>query len=213
MIPGTIPVVAATSAADSSYLGASFKNAVASSFTFASLSLGTESADRDIVVGIPFENSVSVSSVTVAGVSATNLAATGTTGIWIASVPTGTTGDIVIATASSVTGMSVVWWRATGLSSSAAVDMVALSSTTTVHDLSASAIAGGLAFAVSAQTSAVASSATWSNLTEHVDVGTPVGVGDIVSAASNSDTPVGLVAFDVTWTASKPTRSVLVTLS
>ena len=71
--------------------------------TFSAVSLGTASATRKIVVGVAAGggNVDSITSVTVATISATLVIASGGgtsayTELWQADVPTGTTGDIVV---------------------------------------------------------------------------------------------------------------------
>ena len=81
---------------------------VVATATFSGVPLGVEHATRHIVVGVASGNSNTVypSSVTVAGVSATLLAQTSTastlnTSLWIAAVPTGTSGNVVVTNPSA----------------------------------------------------------------------------------------------------------------
>ena len=84
-----------------------FIAAPTSPYTFSSANLGTASADRHIVVGrVTRDSNKDASGITVGGVSASLVVrATGTdrgrAEIWIAAVPTGATGDIVITYSST----------------------------------------------------------------------------------------------------------------
>lgn len=75
--------------------------------TFSSVNLGTEHDSRYIVVGVntSLANSTKTTAVSVAGVSATNVVnqtfGTYHTSMWIAAVPTGTSGDVVVTAAAS----------------------------------------------------------------------------------------------------------------
>jgi hypothetical protein len=90
-ISGALPSVTRTATGS--------QNTAASTHTFASLSLGA-AGRRHIVVTVGYFGSVTVTGCTVAGVSATQLAATSVltvkTAIYIVSLPTGTTGNVVV---------------------------------------------------------------------------------------------------------------------
>lgn len=90
----------------------------ASLYTFSGKALGAEATDRKIVVMImATAPSGDMSAVTVGGVSASSLGyALGGTyyaGAWIADVPTGTTGDIVITVGSSIVRCDISVYRLT----------------------------------------------------------------------------------------------------
>ena len=98
-------------------------------YTFASQSLGSAATGRKIIVGVGGSQTsgVAISSVTVAGVPATsiatNVAASGAfnrSALYIADVPTGTTGDVVVTFASGVLRAGVGVWAAYNLNSSTA---------------------------------------------------------------------------------------------
>lgn len=99
--------------------------------TWAGLSLGTAASDRKIIVGITRRigtGTLVINSVTVGGVSATQIASFSiTSGYQIAffgaAVPTGTTGDVVVNVAEAGVGrISVMLWRTVGLQSFTATD-------------------------------------------------------------------------------------------
>ncbi|MGE0604992.1 MAG: hypothetical protein AB7O46_14530, partial [Xanthobacteraceae bacterium] len=141
-----------------------------STYTFSSADLGTPASNRYIIVGaIGVGGSASaISSVTVGGVSAA-LVIAGTLQfaspieLWIASVPTGATGNIVVVFNSSESACGIGVWAAY-LASPTAIDTG--SGTTTFNDTLTSA-AGGFAVAISMLNSAAGS--TWTNITENYD--------------------------------------------
>ena len=98
----------------------SISTAFQSSYTFSSQSLGAEDDGRYIIVAFGSQESTATA-VTVAGVSATKLvdapdagAADENASLWIAAVPTGTTGDIVVTLDSNSTCCGIGVWRKTG---------------------------------------------------------------------------------------------------
>jgi len=100
----------------------------ASSYTFSGRSFGTASADRKIIVGAVVRNgSPTFSSVTIGGVTATSViqAVGGTNhrvGLFIADVPTGATGDVVVVPGAAVVRCGIGIWAMTGAASSTASD-------------------------------------------------------------------------------------------
>jgi len=112
-------------AAAVSYLTSAGDGATATTYTFSSQTLGVAAADRYIVVLVG-SSSISTggfASVSVGGVSATEVAeeATGNpadvAGMWIALVPTGTTGDVVVTCNASNARCGIGLWRLTGVDS------------------------------------------------------------------------------------------------
>lgn len=94
--------------------------------TFSNADFGTEAADRYIIVGYSTRNdSRTINSVTIGGVSATILVQQGdgntTTGMAIAAVPTGTSGDVVVALSGQADAHYLGVWSATGLASATPV--------------------------------------------------------------------------------------------
>lgn len=100
----------------------------ASTYTFASQALGTAYTDRKIIVGIGARggSDYTPSSVTVGGVAATQVASVvqngSYAGIYIASVPTGTTGNVVVTFSGTMVRAAVGVWSARRLQSTTAID-------------------------------------------------------------------------------------------
>lgn len=93
-----------------------------SSYTFASRSLGAADADRLILVCASTRANNTISGVTVGGVTATLLvettySANGQVAIYLAAVPSGTTGDVVVSSAGTPTRCMMSAYRAVGVSS------------------------------------------------------------------------------------------------
>jgi len=95
-------------------------------YTFSGQNLGTASADRVIIVKVSGSNTGganTVSSVTVGGITATAvkelsfLSSAHYVGLFIASVPTGTTGNVVVTFGSGFARAGIALWAGTGLSS------------------------------------------------------------------------------------------------
>ena len=103
----------------------------ATSWTKSSAALGTANSDRYVIVAASsmykHASAIAVSSVTIGGVSATKVTSgQGSNGgsgsgmyrtfveYWKANVPTGTTGDIVMVTATGVEFVSFDWWTCVG---------------------------------------------------------------------------------------------------
>lgn len=79
---------------------------VGTTYTFSAISIGTADANRQVIIGITQYGTSDPSSVTIGGVTATQVTAnTRTSNMWsaiyIANVPTGTTADIVITVANN----------------------------------------------------------------------------------------------------------------
>lgn len=112
----------ASSAKTVTYLAAYGSSTNASTYTFTSSNIGTASASREVFVVIGFRQSLSsntVTSVTIAGVSATlGSEASYPSGpriaIAFASVPSGSTGDIVVNLSGSVNDCVIGVYRVTG---------------------------------------------------------------------------------------------------
>lgn len=112
-----------------SYQSTANVESVQSTFTFSSLAIGTAAAGRYVVVGIESHNNTggnsAISSVTVGGVSATQVVhsttsdAASVADIWIAAVPTGTTANVVVNYSGTQPRCGVTLWRMTGSSGTA----------------------------------------------------------------------------------------------
>lgn len=147
-----------------------------SSYSFASTAIGTASTDRIVVVGITVSAASSgatrsVSSVTIGGISATQLshvvgATWMTAAIYAAAVPTGTTATIAITMSGTCGRCACAVWAMTGGSITpfdTATDTNASADPNASIDVPAN---GG---AVAAAGSATSTTTTWTGLTERVD--------------------------------------------
>lgn len=153
-----------------------------SSFSFSSLSFGTAAADRKIVVGVSSENggsgSRTISSLTVGGVSATQLvrAYQATTNdtvaeLWIATVPTGTSGTVAVTWSGTVRACGVVVCATYGASSTA-FDTASGGHTgsSSALALTTSCEAGGVIIGmVTGSVANPVATFTWANASEVVD--------------------------------------------
>lgn len=166
---------ASASSIDLSATASSVSTADQTTYTFSGLSLGTADAAREIVVATSSRGSSNEvpSSVTVGGISATQIFSTGGAGdlshigIYRASVPTGTTGDVVVTFPGSQVRCAVQVWRMLG----AAAGTHATASDETVSSgvltTSIAVPAGGAVVAMIY--AGVATGCTWTNLTENSD--------------------------------------------
>lgn len=106
-----------------SYLGNSVSSSNLTTYSFTSMSLGDPDPTRLIVAVIYGSGSTTASSVTIAGVSATELAAAestkGTCYVYVAAVPDGTTGTVSVTYAAGNVASGVSLYRLTGYSATA----------------------------------------------------------------------------------------------
>lgn len=139
-------------------------------YTLSSLSFGTEAADRQIVVGVfGRTNSRTVSSMTIGGVAATqvvagNNASNGPNDIWMAAVPTGTTGTVSVTFSGAMIRAAVAVWRMTGANPTA-VSTGSDVGTDPSATINVPVNGGAVGFCNSAATT----SNTWVGLTEDLD--------------------------------------------
>ncbi len=137
--------MAASSGISITFQNFSFDNVDRSSYTITAADLGSAAANRYIIASVHSSNSVpDPSALTIGGVSATK--AIGSTNvhnssIWIANVPTGATGDIVVTT--GVTNRFCCgWYRATGLTSITPTDTGVGTSATSFSDTLTTVVGG-----------------------------------------------------------------------
>ena len=124
LFPVFAPVASAP--ATVSYTDNPVSTADLTTYTFSSAALGTAAADRIIVVSVTTKASGgaarTVSSLTIGGVSGTEIAALTTGGVniamWYAAVPTGTTGDIVVTWSGACQECGCGVWAVYGAASS-----------------------------------------------------------------------------------------------
>lgn len=152
-------------------------------YTFATQNLGTAAGGRYIAVGIGARGTnsgLTISTVTIAGVSATetiqvtnSASSNNVSGIYIAAVPTGTTGDVVVTFSVGVLRCAIQMYRLVGIDSITASDTgtsTALDPTTSI-DVPAGGVAIGAANCSNATT------ATWTGITEDYDSQTEAWTG------------------------------------
>lgn len=170
----------------------------ASSYSFTSQPFGTAQSDRYIIVGIGWANlNPTISSVSIGGVSATNIAtnanANGSSALYIALVPTGTSGNVDI-TFSGTTNLhcGIAIWSATGLTSTTAVSS-GNSSASATPSVTLTTVAGGFAVAYAHVGSNVSYSNTtvpWTGVTQDwagnvISNSRPHGGGSVATTGSN----------------------------
>lgn len=147
-------------------------NTASTTFTFTSVSIGTASSTRYVVVAMIAQGaSASPTSVTVGGISATSAAAAVTSSnraeLWIAAVPTGTTANIVVTFAASTTRCAVGSFSVYDITSTTPVNTATSSGSTSMTlsvNTNANSVVIGTAFS-----SGSAPDATWVGVTESYD--------------------------------------------
>lgn len=146
MPTGFLSVAIGVADATISYLGTS--NDSSSSPSFTSFPFGTASADRYIVVGF-WTRGAGITAVSIGGVSATQIkvqANTGESSIWIANVPTGTSGTVALT--GGATQTFIGGWELHKLTG-AGVATATASATTSGGAMSLTSVsAGGVAIGV-----------------------------------------------------------------
>lgn len=165
-----------------SFTGTAIDAVDRTTYTFSGLSFGATDAARRIVVGVSGtiggSTSRSVSSVTIGGVSATKLSqAISTDGgnttegsLWLATVPSGTTGDVVVTWNNSVGRCGVDVFRMVKANATpyhTATDIVPASN---ALDANLNLVAGGAAIGILTTIASSGSvTAVWGNMTEQSD--------------------------------------------
>ena len=182
------------------YLGTASDATNLITYTFASQGLGTPASDRQIIVlasGFTGPTSKTISSITVAGVSATiNINTNGDygyegLGIGIADVPTGTTGDVVVVFSGAMNSADIHLYRATGLSKTAHDTD---SNTGAPPSVNLSVPDNGVAVSISHNRGGTAS---WTGLTEGDDITDSQGYNESVASASGLSTST--LTITATW--------------
>jgi len=174
-------------------------------YTFASQNLGTASSDRVIAVAVSGRQSSArtVSSVTIGGVSATEIGTRGSSqnplGIWIAAVPTGTTGDVVVTFSGAMLRCHIVAWAVTGGATLANASSGTDTATVT-------GVTGG--FIIAAANTTGASTFTWTNATEQYDA-----ITESFNTSGADATTVGSVLVTATPTIASTNGIVVVALT
>lgn len=189
------------------------KVSTASTVTFTSVALGTATSDRVVAVyfGTGTSNAGYVTGVTIQGITATEAVRTGSGNlnasnvIYYASIPTGTTGDVVV-TFSTTFGNTTIGYLSSvsmyGLSSTTPITASALNTGGGISpSLSATLTpsAGAVLFAAwRAGNVATGSTSSWTNATEQTDlVSGSVGNTDAISSGlANSSLTVSATNTD-----------------
>ncbi|MEE8607220.1 MAG: hypothetical protein V3S55_06440 [Nitrospiraceae bacterium] len=185
-------------------------------YTFSAQALGTPASDRRIVVMV--NGSVTgppvVSSATIGGIATTNVlevsdgASTGT--ILIASVPTGTTGDVVITWDIQAARCAISVYRMTG-ASSATPSATANDTTLTGDVLSTTLTIPPSGAAIGNTKGGGGVSVTWAGLTENNDF--VMDTANISSASRNSPSGDTNLAVSTTFSTTPSGGTVLVAAS
>lgn len=210
MLPGMLitGLNAATGTVDVVYRDVDGTNGATSSRTYTAMDLGTAASDRRIIVGVGSRaaSAITVTSVTVQGISATQIVAVanGNTNadIWLASVPTGTTGDVVITFSASSARQGCAVWSMTGASSGTAHDTgssTAANPTDTINCPANGAIVGFVFNGTNSGTS------TWTGITEDIDL--DIGPGSSLTTGASLEfatTQTGLAVTCTLGTSSAP---------
>lgn len=156
---GTETSVGALQSTRLTYLSSAVDTTNTTAYTYAAVALGTAHFNRRIIVAVLFDaaDDSPLASLTVGGVGATLVKSQGSgVALYIALVPTGTTGDIVVTYASAANRSAIGVWRLDGVTSNTAH---ATSGTTTgpgtgAGSLSIAVPSGGVAIGASQNTSA-----------------------------------------------------------
>jgi len=162
-------------------------------FTFSSVSFSTAAADRRVVMALWEQGgAVGISSVTIGGVSASQLVGSGGTtnplvSLWIAAVPTGTSGNVVVQFGGGTANCAIAVWAVYGIGSNTAFATATTSAAENPASESLSVPSNGVAIAASRLVTNT-TAFTWSGLTEDFDalleVGRYSGASDAFASAA-----------------------------
>jgi hypothetical protein len=130
---GTISHIASLSESSKARTDTDASGANNPGYTFAAMDFGEAAADRYIIAAVDLSansGSLDATSVTIGGVSATEATARTFTsgsvshyaGLWIAAVPSGTSGDVVVNASTTLRDGAVTTYRVTGIASATPTD-------------------------------------------------------------------------------------------
>lgn len=168
-------------------------SSTATGFTFSAMSFGAASGDRWIVCCVGWQGSGAartISSLTIGGVSASQISGVAATNanniavdMWIAAVPTETSGDVVVTMSGNTAGCTAALYSLTGACDGTAHDTAnsTANNPTGTIDVVANGVAIGVANCVG-----TTPTWTWTNLTEDCDNQYGAGNSKARSAASDS---------------------------
>lgn len=175
-------------------------NAAGAATSFSGVNFGTADGSRYLVVASNALSSIGnpptgctiggVSATLVVQASATNVSQI-TSQIWIALVPTGTSGTVAFS-GGSISAMSIQVYNLIGLSSATAD-----ATTTGTTSASLGMQSNGVVFAAAADLFTGSGSASWTGLTGDQNVNPTAGFA--ASAAHASGLPAGTASFSVAW--------------
>ncbi len=184
--------------ADVTFLGSASSVTDLTTYTFSSQNFGTPdgTATRHIVVAIGSRANAarSISSVTIGGVAATAvITANDTVGgadiaaIYIAAVPTGRTGDVVVVFSAAMLRCAITIYRVTNIDSITASDTGSdIVDASNVFSDTINIPANGIGIAACwHNTSAGNATATWAGLAEDVEVAPESATNSLSSACDN----------------------------
>lgn len=177
-----------------------------STYTFASQNFGTASADRHIICTVCGRSSDggarTITSVTIGGTTAAENVDTTSSGnvcgIYIAAVPTGTSGNVVVVFNTTMGNADIALYSTTGVGSTTATDSGTSTSNPLTYALDV--VAGGIAVAIATSDNGAAT-ATWAGLTERFDDAT-TGGNDKSGASDAFATTQTNLTVSCTWTGS-----------
>lgn len=178
-------------------------------YTFSTQALGSASATRRVIVGIGLIATAArtISSVTIGGVSATEVDTAADsnnfayrTSMYIADVPTGATGDVVVTASGACLGCSLSVWAAYDLTSGTKVDSdKAQSFTSPINVPSVSTSADGIAVGMATYLRETGTAAFgWTNLTERSDTQATVSGSSYGASAADAGTSGSGIAASIT---------------
>jgi len=190
--------ISATPAQSLEFLTNDHDDSNATTYTFSSVGLGDPLAKRHIIVAIAYRagGARTINSVTINGVSASKsvtvtISATNIphADIWIAEVPEGASGDIVITLNNTTQNIQIGVYRAINLKSTTPTDTVTdteTSSNGTTMSASPTVDEGGIGIGI-AMSNDPATSFSWTNMTEDFENASEIGassakVADALSA-------------------------------
>lgn len=191
-----------------SFLQQATNGTTQTTYTFSSQNLGTAASDRYIVVAVGWRKSgsaPSLSSVSVGGVSATSVVnyKSGTTtatgaAIFIAAVPTGTSGDVVITFSADSASCGIALYRVTGLTDTTPIETA--TSNANPRAVTLNGVEGGFIIAVDYNNVSGASTTTFSGLTEDYDVDAISNAHHFAGASSSYSDVTLDIDITSTWT-------------
>lgn len=155
--------------------------------TYTGVSFGPASADRLIAVDLGYISASPIGSVTIGGIAATRSVGvinsdSRACDIWVASVPTGTSGNIVLAALSGTWRSDIVVYAIVG--STSATPSATVTDNTSPISLGLSVPALGVAIFAAYYHVGTANSVTWTGATEDADVYD--GSSGLMTAASTN---------------------------